>query len=76
MNRRSKVEITSHSHDPCGSVGYAEGKWEGREFVASWATWRALGVTFSDTWLDATAAQRKSIGKALAGLGAVPEITA
>ena len=75
MAPRTKLEITSHTHHGSGTVGYAEGKFEGREFVASWATWCTLAATFYDTWLDATAAQCKSIGKALTELGAVPEVT-
>jgi len=75
MSPPSVVEITSHSHDGSGTIGYAEGKWKGREFVASWATWCPLGASFYDTWLDATAAQRKSIARALTRVDATPAVT-
>jgi hypothetical protein len=75
MTRHSTVEITSHSHDGSGTIGYAEGKWKGREFVASWATWSPLGALFYDTWLDATATQCKSIARALTNLRATPTVT-
>lgn len=75
MARKSRVEITSHSHDGSGTIGYAEGKWNGREFVASWATWCSFGALFYDTWLDATDGQCKAVAKALTELGAIPKVT-
>jgi hypothetical protein len=75
MTRKPQVEITNLSHHPSEMIGYAEGKWKGREFVASWATWDALGALFYDTWLDATATQCKAIAKALTARGAIPKVT-
>jgi len=65
MAKQYEVEITSCSHDTSETVGYAEGKINGREFTGSWATWEPLGGLFFDSWLDTTWAQNKAIVKAL-----------
>lgn len=62
---RIAMEIVSCSHDTSKTVGYTEGKINGREFTASWATWELLGGLFFDSWLDTTRAQNKAIVKAL-----------
>ncbi len=66
------VEITSCWHDSSKTTGYAEGKLDGREFTASWATYEPLGALFYDTWLDTTKRQNKTILKALNDINAVP----
>ena len=68
----TKIEITKHWSDPSEAVGYAEGKLDGREFTASWASFCPLGAIFYDTWLDSTAVQTKAIARALAKVRAVP----
>jgi hypothetical protein len=67
-----KIEITKHWSDTSGLVGYAEGKMDGREFTASWATFSTLGAIFYDSWVDSTVAQTRAIARALAKAGAVP----
>ena len=67
-----EVEITNCSHSSDETIGYAEGKLDGREFTASWATDDALGVLFYDTWLEATSAESQAIAKALNNTRAVP----
>ena len=71
-----QVEITSCSHSSAMTIGYAEGKLDGREFTASWATGDPIGVLFYDTWLEATSAERHAIAKALNSAEAVPELAA
>jgi hypothetical protein len=68
----SKIEITKHWSDTSGIVGYAEGKMDGREFTASWATFSPLGAVFYDSWLDSTVAQTRAIARALVKAEAVP----
>jgi len=65
MAKEYQVKITSCSHDTSETVGYAEGKINGREFTASWATWEQLSGLFYDTWPDTTPPQNKAIVKAL-----------
>ena len=69
-----KVEITSCTHDTRKTTGYAEGKINGREFTASWATFEPLGGLFYDTWLDTTDAQNRAVTKALNDFNAVPKV--
>ena len=71
-----KVEITSCSHDPSMTTGYAEGKLDRLEFTASWATYEPLGALFYDTWLDTTQRQNQAIAKALNSMKAVPKVVA
>ena len=70
-----KVEITRHWSDESKTIGYAEGKLNGREFTASWATRCPLGAIFFDTWLDSTENQTRAIGRALAKVGADPPVS-
>jgi hypothetical protein len=67
-----KVEITKQWSDTTKAIGYAEGRFERREFTASWFSRGQLGALFYDSWLDATAAQSKAIARALTKAGAVP----
>ena len=67
-----KIEITKHWSDTSKIVGYAEGKLNGWEFTASWATFCPLGAIFYDSWLDSTVAQTKAIARALAKVQPVP----
>lgn len=67
-----KIEITKHWSDTSEVVGYAEGKLDGREFTASWATFCPLGAVFYDSWLDSTFGQNRAIARALAKAKAVP----
>ena len=67
-----RVEIAKQWHDVTATIGYAEGKLNGREFTASWAKWRPIGALFYDTWLDANRAQVKAIAAALRKMKAVP----
>ncbi len=60
-----KAEVTRHWHDGSESIGYSEGELDRRAFTPSWAAWSSAGATFYDTWLDATARQRKAIAAAL-----------
>ena len=69
-----EVEITICSHNPDMTIGYAEGKLNGREFTASWATFDPLGALFYDTWLDANLAETRAIARALNLASAVPEL--
>ena len=69
-----KVEITKHWHDGSETIGYAEGKLNGREFTAWWATWCPFDAIFYDTWLDSTKSQNKAIACVLKKLGAVPPV--
>ena len=69
-----RVEITSCSHDPSMTTGYAEGKLDGREFTASWATYEPLGALFYDTWLDTTQRQNQAIARVLNSTKAVPKV--
>jgi len=68
------VQITSCSHDASMTTGYAEGKLDGREFTASWATYEPLGALFYETWLDATQRQNQCIAKALNSMKAIPKV--
>ena len=69
-----KVKITKHWHDGTETIGYAEGELNGREFTASWATWRPIGALFYDTWLDSTKTQDRAIARGLTKLDAVPAV--
>jgi hypothetical protein len=44
-----KVTITKHWHDGSETIGYAEGKLNGREFTASWDKRCPIGALFYDT---------------------------
>ncbi len=68
----TKIEITKHWSDTSETIGYAEGKLDGREFTASWASFCPLGAIFYDSWLDSTVVQTKAIARALAKVRAVP----
>ena len=65
MRRKPEIMIRSSSSDTSGSIGYAEGTVDGREFTASWATWQDLGAIFYDTWLDTTVREDRAIARAL-----------
>ena len=66
------IQITKQWSDPSETVGYAEGKLDGREFTASWASFCPLGAIFYDTWLDSTVVQTQAIVRALAKAGSMP----
>ena len=69
-----KGTITKHRHDGSETIGYAEGKLNGREFTASWDKRCPICAMFYDTWRDSTRTQDKAIAAALRKLGALPAI--
>jgi hypothetical protein len=58
---RKDVELSVVRHYPGTTMGFAEGKINKREFVASWYNKKDLGGIYYDDWRDTTAADNRLI---------------